>query len=42
MNKFDKDLCSVQEARDLARAGERAAQEFATFSQEQVDAILKV
>jgi acetaldehyde dehydrogenase (acetylating) len=41
MNKFDKDLCSVQEARDLARAGERAAQEFATFSQEQVDAILK-
>lgn len=41
MNKFDKDLCSVQEARDLARAGHTAAQEFSTFTQEQVDAILK-
>lgn len=41
MNKFDKDLCSVQEARDLARAGDKAAQEFATFTQEQVDAILE-
>ncbi|MBO0451916.1 acetaldehyde dehydrogenase (acetylating) [Candidatus Enterococcus murrayae] len=41
MSKFDKDLCSVQEARDLTRAGHVAAQEFATFTQEQVDKILK-
>lgn len=41
MNDFDKDLRSVQEARDLARAGKATAQEFATFTQEQVDTILK-
>lgn len=41
MTTFDKDLCSVQEARDLARAGQAAAQEFATFTQAQVDDILK-
>lgn len=41
MNKFDKDLCSVQEARDLARAGQKAAIAFSTYTQEQVDDIIK-
>lgn len=41
MNKFDKDLCSIQEARELARAGKRAAVAFSTYSQEQVDKIIE-
>lgn len=41
MESFDKDLCSVQEARNLARNGKKAANEMATFTQEQVDTILK-
>ncbi|CAJ1177407.1 aldehyde-alcohol dehydrogenase 2 [Companilactobacillus paralimentarius DSM 13238 = JCM 10415] len=41
MENFDKDLRSIQEARDLARAGHQAAIDISTFSQEQIDAILK-
>jgi acetaldehyde dehydrogenase (acetylating) len=41
MEKFDRDLRSLQQARDLARAGAQAAKEFSTYSEEQVDLILK-
>lgn len=41
MTTFDKDLCSIQEARDLARAGYEASREIATFTQEQIDRILE-
>ncbi|MGX7012899.1 acetaldehyde dehydrogenase (acetylating) [Vagococcus silagei] len=41
MEKFDKDLRSIQEARDLARAGHQAATEMAQFTSEQVDKILQ-
>lgn len=41
MNNFDKDLRSIQEARDLARAGHKAAVEMATFNETQVNAILE-
>ncbi len=41
MGKFDRDLRSIQEARDLARAGAEAAKRLATFSEEQIDKILK-
>ena len=41
MEKFDRDLRSLQQARDLARAGAQAAKEFATYTEEQVDLILK-
>lgn len=40
MEKFDKDLCSVQEARNLAREGYQAAKKLATYTNEQIDAIL--
>ncbi|UUV98074.1 acetaldehyde dehydrogenase (acetylating) [Vagococcus luciliae] len=41
MEIFDKDLKSIQEARDLARKGKVAANEISTFSQEQIDHILQ-
>lgn len=41
MNTIDKDLRSIQEARELARAGHKAALEYATYSQEQVDKIVQ-
>lgn len=40
MVKLDKDLCSIQEARDLAKKGKGAANELAQFSSEQIDKIL--
>ena len=41
MEMFDKDLRSVQEARDLTRKGKVAANQIATFSEEQIDQILQ-
>jgi len=41
MENFDKDLRSIQEARNLAKQGHQAAIDFSTFTQEQVDDILK-
>ncbi|MCL5031344.1 MAG: aldehyde dehydrogenase family protein [Bacteroidetes bacterium] len=38
---LDKDLQSVQEARDLARAAKEAQLEFQHFNQEQVDRVIK-
>ena len=40
MENFDKDLYSVQEARNLARLGKVAANKIATYSEEQIDKIL--
>ncbi|MCB2290778.1 acetaldehyde dehydrogenase (acetylating) [Clostridium sp. CS001] len=40
MENFDKDLRSVQEARNLARLGKIAANQMADYTQEQVDKIL--
>ncbi len=39
---LDRDLQSIQEVRDLIRAAKKAQEEFATWSQERVDALLKV
>ena len=41
MVNFDKDLRSIQEARDLARLGKVAAKKIATFNEEQIDKILR-
>jgi acetaldehyde dehydrogenase (acetylating) len=41
MDRYDRDLRSMQEARDKARAGARAAEEIATFSEEKIDFILQ-
>lgn len=41
MEMIDKDLCSIQEARNLARKGKKAADLIADFSCEQIDQILK-
>lgn len=41
MEQFDKDLCSIQEARDLARRGKKAAEQIASFTEEQIDKILQ-
>lgn len=41
MENFDKDLYSVQEARNLARLGKVAANKIATYSEEQIDKILR-
>lgn len=41
MKTLDVDLCSIQEARDLVRNGKQAANVIATFSDEQIDAILQ-
>ena len=38
---FDKDLQSIQEARDLARQAKEAQAEFKHFTQEQVDKVVK-
>lgn len=39
--EFDKDLESIQRARDLARRGKIAAAKMAEYTQEQVECILK-
>lgn len=41
MQNFDYDLCSIQEARDLARKGEAATKKMATYTSEQIDRIIK-
>ena len=41
MEKFDLDLQSIQEARNLARQGKIAAKQMADFTSEQIDRILK-
>ena len=38
--EFDKDLRSIQEVRDLVRKAKDAQEEYASFSQEQVDSIV--
>ena len=39
--EFDKDLRSIQEVRDLVAKAKKAQEEFASFTQEQVDKIVK-
>ena len=39
--EFDKDLCSIQEVRCLIKKAQTALEEYAGFSQEQVDKITK-
>ncbi len=41
MENFDYDLRSVQEVRNLARLGKIATEKFATYTEEQVDKILR-
>lgn len=41
MNNIDHDLRSIQEARNLTRLGKEAANKISTFSEEQIDKILK-
>ena len=41
LETLDKDVQSIQEARVLARQGKVAAQQFATYTEEQVDRILR-
>lgn len=41
MGNFDQDLCSIQEARDLARQGAEAAKKMACMTEEQIDRILR-
>lgn len=38
---FDKDLISVQEARNLSRAGAEAAKILSEYTEEQIDAIIR-
>lgn len=40
MHEYDRDLESIQAARDLARAGQVAAEKIATYTTEQIDRIL--
>lgn len=40
LENFDKDLRSIQEARDLARLGKIAADQIADYTEEQIDKIL--
>ncbi|WP_315079595.1 acetaldehyde dehydrogenase (acetylating) [uncultured Clostridium sp.] len=40
MENFDRDLCSIQEARNLARLGKIAAEKIADYTKEQIDRIL--
>ncbi|MBN1045104.1 acetaldehyde dehydrogenase (acetylating) [Clostridium botulinum] len=40
MENFDRDLCSIQEARNLARLGKVAAEKIADYTEEQIDKIL--
>jgi acetaldehyde dehydrogenase (acetylating) len=39
--EFDKDLCSIQEVRNLVAQAKKAQQEFSEYTQEQVNAILE-
>ena len=41
LETLDKDVQSIQEARVLARQGKIAAQQFANYTEEQVDRILR-
>ena len=41
LETLDKDVQSIQEARVLARQGKVAAQQFANYTEEQVDRILR-
>ena len=41
MENFDKDLRSIQEARDLARLGKIATEKIADYTEEQIDKILR-
>lgn len=41
MENFDKDLYSIQEARNIAKLGKAAANKIATYTEEQIDKILK-
>jgi acetaldehyde dehydrogenase (acetylating) len=41
MGNFDKDLRSIQEARDLARLGKVATEKIADYTEEQIDRILR-
>ena len=41
MEIFDKDLQSIQQARDLARKGKEAATKLSEFTEEQIDRILQ-
>lgn len=41
MENFDKDLRSIQEARDIARLGKIAADKLADYTEEQIDKILR-
>jgi acetaldehyde dehydrogenase (acetylating) len=41
MENFDKDLRSIQQARDLARLGKIAADKIADYNEEQIDKILR-
>ena len=41
MENFDKDLRSIQEARDIARLGKIATEKIADYTEEQIDKILK-
>jgi acetaldehyde dehydrogenase (acetylating) len=41
MANYDYDLQSIQETRDLARAGEAASKTLATYTEEQIDRILR-
>lgn len=41
MEEFDKDLRSIQEARNLAKAGKKATEQIATYDEHQIDVILK-
>lgn len=40
MQNFDKDLCSIQEARDLARLGKAATDIIADYTEEQINKII--
>ena len=39
--EFDKDLRSIQEVRDLVKRAKEAQKEFASYTQEQIDRIVK-
>ena len=41
MELVDKDLCSIQETRNLIKKAKKAQQELATFSQKQINEIVK-
>lgn len=41
LENFDKDLCSIQEARTLVRLGKIAANQLADYTEDQIDKILR-